>query len=115
MVCFYNLFNLLMKLSVEKIALFGKFWSACRLVRLANVCNVGRLLKNKKCVSAKNKTLSGRLVWSAVLPFSLTFLSLYVVLSIFMSLSFFLGLLVTVTYMKRLAFRSTFLSSYKYF
>jgi len=31
------------------------------------------------------------------------------------SLSFFLGLLVTVTYMKRLAFRSTFLSSYKHF
>ena len=34
---------------------------------------------------------------------------------VILSLSFFLGLLVTVTYMKRLAFRSTFLSSYKYF
>jgi len=56
-------------------------------VRLANVCNVGRLLKNKKCVSVKNKTLSGRIVRSAVIPICL--FSLYFVLSIFMSLSFF--------------------------
>ena len=45
--------------------------------------------KNKKCGLAKNKTLSGRLAWSAVIPLGLSFLSLYVVLSIFMSLSFF--------------------------
>ncbi len=48
--------------------------------------------KNKKCRSAKNKTLSGRLVWSAVIPIGLSFLYSYVVLSIFMSLSFFLRL-----------------------
>ena len=68
---------------------FAKRGLVCRAK--GNVPIVGRLL-NKKCVSANKKTLSGRLVWSAVIPIGL---SLYVIFSIFMSLSFFLGLLVT--------------------
>jgi len=79
-----------------RIYSFASSGLCCCFERLGNVCNVGRLLKNKKCGSAKNKTLSGRLEWSAVIPSCLSFLSLYVVLSIFMSLYLFLGLLVTV-------------------
>jgi len=48
----------IVKVSVGKIALFGKLWFEGWLVWLANVCNVR--WQNKKYGSAKNKTFS---VW----------------------------------------------------
>jgi len=52
---------------VGKASSFAIFGLCVGLCGFGNVCNVGWLLKNKKCISAKNKTLSGWLVRSAFL------------------------------------------------